>query len=227
MRDDEMDDLLKRAGDSGGVDPALLDRVTHSIGASLRPVRPLPHPAVLAILVIAVSLGVGAVAAAILGMHGVVKMSAPQIGILFPALAALVCMMAFLSVREMIPGSRRRIGAGRALAICCGVLAAVLAFLFRDYQVERFWKQGMVCLTAGLEVALPAALLTWLVLRRGFAVQAAAAGLAQGMVAGLAGITMLELHCPNFQTAHILIWHIAVVPVSGLLAALVWGKIRR
>lgn len=42
-----------------------------------------------------------------------------------------------------------------------------------------------------------------------------------GMVGGLAGVTMLELHCPNFEFFHIILWHIAVVPVSGLVGALV------
>jgi hypothetical protein len=39
------------------------------------------------------------------------------------------------------------------------------------------------------------------------------------MLGGLAGVGLLELHCPNFQTAHILVWHAAVVPVSAALGA--------
>lgn len=38
-------------------------------------------------------------------------------------------------------------------------------------------------------------------------------------VGGLAGIGVLELHCTNFQAAHVLLWHTAVVPVSGALGA--------
>jgi hypothetical protein len=57
-------------------------------------------------------------------------------------------------------------------------------------------------------------------LRRGFAVNPASAGLVAGTLGGLAGVGMLELHCPNFQAAHILVWHIAVVPVSAALGAM-------
>jgi hypothetical protein len=37
----------------------------------------------------------------------------------------------------------------------------------------------------------------------------------------LAGVGVLELHCPNFEAAHILVWHTAVVPVSGAAGAIV------
>ena len=42
----------------------------------------------------------------------------------------------------------------------------------------------------------------------------------EGCAPGLGGILMLELHCPNFQLAHLLVWHTAVVPVSAALAVL-------
>jgi hypothetical protein len=50
--------------------------------------------------------------------------------------------------------------------------------------------------------------------------------LAAGTLAGLAGVGMLELHCPNFQATHILVWHTAVVPVSAALGALLGWTIR-
>src|SRR4051812_22850045 len=43
----------------------------------------------------------------------------------------------------------------------------------------------------GLLHAIPAALISWLVLRRGFAVNSLAAGLAIGTLAGMAGVSML------------------------------------
>jgi hypothetical protein len=50
--------------------------------------------------------------------------------------------------------------------------------------------------------------------------------MAAGTLAGLAGLGMLELHCPNFQLAHVLVWHIAVVLLSGAAGALM-GLTRR
>jgi len=52
-------------------------------------------------------------------------------------------------------------------------------------------------------------------------VNSVSAGLMAGTLAGLAGVGLLELHCPNFQATHILVWHTMVVPVSGALGGLV------
>ena len=99
------------------------------------------------------------------------------------------------------------------------VLAGVFALLFRDYRTEHFVSLGVICLVTGVLHAIPAGLLSWLVLRRGFAVNSVSAGLVAGTLAGLAGVGLLELHCPNFQAIHILVWHTAVVVVSAGLGA--------
>jgi hypothetical protein len=45
-----------------------------------------------------------------------------------------------------------------------------------------------------------------------------------GTLAGLAGLTMLELHCANFQVLHVMLWHTAVMPVSGASgASMAWA----
>jgi hypothetical protein len=82
-------------------------------------------------------------------------------------------------------------------------------------------------LATGLLIAIPAALLGWGLLRRGYAVNPVAAGLAGGSLAGLCGLGMLELHCANFQALHVLVWHTAVVPVSAAAGALVGSVLDR
>jgi hypothetical protein len=69
-------------------------------------------------------------------------------------------------------------------------------------------------------VAVPTGIASWLVLHRGFAVNRTAAGLSAGTLAGLAGLAMLEIHCPNFHAMHVMVWHTAVIPISGLAGAL-------
>ena len=102
---------------------------------------------------------------------------------------------------------------------CLG-LTAVFALLFHDYGTDAFVSQGVKCLAAGLAEAIPVSAGIWWLLRRGYSVNRASAGFVWGVMAGLAGIAMLELHCPNFEAPHVMVWHIAVLPVSGAIALL-------
>ena len=221
MKDREINDILKQAARvPHDVDPALLDRVARSIGPTLRPVRPLPQAWVLAGGLVLVCAAVALAGAARLGLAGVEELNGLKRGLIFPALGILIWLAAAASAGEMVPGSRRRVAPGVLLGAGCLALAAVFALLFHDYHTTHFVPQGIACLTAGLMLAIPAAVVSWLLLRRGFAVHRVAAGTAAGTLAGLAGVTMLELHCANFEFWHVLLWHTAVVPVSGAAGAL-------
>lgn len=216
MNDREIDDIFRREA-GAPVDPALLSRVTASMSSSLKPVRPIAPEWVLTSGAIAVAAVYAAVVAAGLGLHGVRKMSGMDIALMFPLLAILTVVAASKTAAEMIPGSRPRIGSWTLLALAIAGFLAVDAVLFHDYSLGRFVPEGVACLKAGVAVAIPAGLTSWFVLRRGFAVDTVSAGLSAGTLAGLAGVAMLELHCPNFSAPHIMLWHTAVIPVSGLL----------
>ncbi len=186
------------------------------------PVRPLPPSWILTGGLILICAAIAVAGTLLLGPKGVQKMNALQIGLIFPALAILIWLAAKVCVAEVIPGSPRPVAPWLLAVSGCIALAVIFAALFHDYGTERFVPRGMTCLVAGLVHAIPASLATWLLLSRGFAVDSLSAGLAKGFLAGLAGVSMLELHCPNFEAPHILVWHIAVLPVSaaaGMLAS--------
>jgi hypothetical protein len=227
MRDREIDDILKQAADTKPVvDPALLDRISRSIGSDLRPVRELPSPWILGVGLIVVC-GVAAFAGAMFfGLEGVKKMGALEVGLIFPALAILIWTAATLSVAEAIPGSRRFLAPWLMGVSGCIGLAAVFGVVFHDYRTTRFVHEGVKCLAAGVGLAVPAAVATWLVLRRGYAVNPEAAGFVRGILAGLAGVTMLELHCANFEALHVMVWHVAVLPVCGVAGMWVARRMR-
>jgi hypothetical protein len=165
--------------------------------------------------------------AARLGLYGIQNLSALEDALIFPVLGILMCLAAMALAGEMIPGSRRRVAPGFLLGAGSLALLAVFAMVFRDYGTERFVSQGVACLTAGLLHAIPVALASWLLLRRGFAVDSIAAGVVAGTLAGLAGLTMLELHCPNFEAPHVMLWHTAVMPLCGSAGALLARMGRR
>jgi hypothetical protein len=221
VRDGEIDEILKKAARAPhDMDRALLDRIAVSIGSSLRPVRPLPPPWVLAGGLVLICAAVALAGAALLGLHGIQKLSVPERALIFPALVIQLGLAATACVSERIPGSRRFAAPGLLLGAASLTLLAVFAVLFRDYRTDRFVPQGIACLIAGLLQAIPASLGIRLLLRRGFAVNRVSAGLVAGTLAGLAGATMLELHCANFQALHVMLWHTAVVPISAGAGAL-------
>ena len=227
MKDEEIDNVLKNASPAPhDLKPETLQRIANSIKPSLRPVRPLPPTWVMAGGLVLVCATVSLAGAARAGFFGFAKMDLMERLLVFPALAFLAWVAASEFVHAMTPGSLRRISPGALLGFCSAALLAVFAFLFRDYQTDHFFSIGIVCLLTGLLHAIPAALLGWLLIRRGFAVNPVSAGLVAGMLGGLAGVGVLELHCPNFQAIHVLVWHTAVVALSGTAGALVGWALR-
>jgi len=221
VRDREIDEILKEAAQAPhDVETALLDRIAGSIGSSLRPVRPLPPAWLLVGGLVLICAAVALAGAARLGLYGIQRLSVLERALIFPALGILLWLAATAFVGEMIPGSRRRVAPGFLLVAGSLALLAVFAVLFHDYRTDRFVSQGLACLTAGLLHAIPAAFASWLLLRRGFAVNSVAAAMAAGTLAGLAGLTMLELHCPNFQALHVMLWHTAVMPLSATVGGI-------
>jgi hypothetical protein len=227
VKDEEIDDVLKKAAQAPqDLDPLVLERIADSIKPSLRSVRPLPPVWVMAVGLVLVCVAVPLAGAARAGFFGVAKMNLLERSLVFPALGLLTCLAAVSFVHQMIPASRLRVSPGALLALSSVGLLAVFAYLFRDFHTDHFFSGGIVCLLTGLLHAIPAGLLSWLILRRGFAVSPASAGLVAGTLGGLAGVGLLELHCPNFQAAHVLVWHTAVVPVSAALGALLGWELR-
>jgi hypothetical protein len=216
MNDRELDRALSQTPQ---VDPAVLRGIANAIVPNLRPVRPLSPP-VLAAQLIAVSAAAAFAGAGVLGFKGIQRLSAVQSAAIFPAVALFICLAAALSTAAIIPGARQRVRPAVLVALACAALAGIFALVFHDYSTAGFVREGVRCLTAGVANAIPAALLAWIVLRRGFAVNATAAGAAAGALAGLAGILMLELHCPLLQAPHAMLWHVAVIPICGAVGAL-------
>lgn len=224
--------MLERAGgEAHEVDPALLGRVMTGVTSSLRPVRPMAPAWKLASCLFLISAGIALADAKWIGMYGIRKLSVAETGAIFPALAIFSWLAALVSVGAMTPGGLRwknprimelvmRNPATLLLVVVAGWIA-VDAILFHDYRIGYlFVPLGFLCLSAGLVVAIPTGIASWLVLRRGFAVNPAGAGLAAGTLSGLAGLATLEFHCPDLSAPHVMVWHTAVIPVSALAGAI-------
>lgn len=222
MNRDDMDEIFSRAAQpvqSQEDTSAQVAQVKAVILTRLRPVRPLASQAKIVALFLAVFFALAILAASLLGLVGIHVLSPLQRGLIYGALSLIAILAAVACAREMRPGAGVRIG---ALALGTAVVGFPLlaSLLFSGYGTSNFAQQGIPCLVAGLAVAIPSGLLLLWVLRRGLILSWAKAGLAAGTLAGLTGLGMLELHCPNLAAIHIIVWHGSVVASSALLGLL-------
>jgi len=214
-------EAANRALAGGGSDRAAA-RAEAAIREDLQPVRPLAPAIVFTWELLALCAAAASASAAALGLAGWRALSGAQATPIFLALLALGGLAAAACAREMRPASGRSLGAA-ALLLATAVFPTIFALVFGGYETENLVRQGIPCLRAGLAVAIPTGLAFALVLRRGFVMDWSAAGLAAGTLAGLAGLGMLELHCPNLKAIHVMIWHAGVV-VSGAALGFLAGR---
>ena len=232
MTPQDMDRILDQAAHRSSpqdLDSAAIERAKASLPRSFSPVRPMSSAWVFVSLFVAVFAAIALFGAWAFGVRGLPLLSLTRRAVIFPVVLAGAWIAAIASVREMRPAGGTRTA---ATALAIGTLAplAAFGFLFQNYSFQSFVPEGVKCLLAGLACAIPAALLLFLLLRRGFILDYRAAGLTIGTLAGLAGLGMLELHCPILKAPHIMFWHVAVVWVSGIagwLAGWILQRIKR
>jgi hypothetical protein len=218
MSPDEIDDLLQVADRSLPPDAAhrAAERARALLLPNLRPVRPLPPRWALALFLMTLFAAVTLTAGAAAGLDGLRALSQGQRALIFPALLGAGWLAAVACAREMRPAAGSRLG-WRALLLCAALFPALFALVLHNFSTQDFVAEGLSCLAAGLRVAIPVGAVIMLLLRRGFVLSWSMAGVAAGVLAGLCGLGMLELHCPNLKAPHVMVWHVAVIVVSGLL----------
>ncbi|HLK66707.1 MAG TPA: NrsF family protein [Bryobacteraceae bacterium] len=217
MMDGDVDDILKRAASAPHeVDREAIKRASDLILPALKPVRPLPSTGVVALTLQVIFVVVAILGATALGNNGIRVLNKLQALLIFAALGVSARLASVAAASEMVPAHPKRIAPPVLLAGATGLFVLVFGVLFYDYRLDRFVREGLSCVGAGLVYAGMAGLLIWLVLRRGYILDPAAAGLAAGTLAGLTGLGMLELHCPILKSLHLMVWHTAVIPLSAL-----------
>jgi hypothetical protein len=203
------------------ISPALHRRITRPLLLSLRPVKPLPPAGVTIAGIIVLFVVLSGALVAVMGTAGIARASALQVVGIGGLAAAGVCLFSSILARQMRPGSYQPVPERTVLAgFGLGLLIAI-AVLFPWGAAPRFVAQGWPCLLGGMSVAVPAAALLWLVVRRGAPLSMSATGSMLGATAGLLGVTVLQIKCPHQEALHLLVWHgsvLAIATGAGLLA---------
>jgi Negative regulator of sigma F len=216
--------LLSRADSSTAPAPEQLQRIKSEIVADIQPVKPLAPPAVLFTMLLAASIAAAGVGVSQLGIAGWRARDAIQRIAIFTILSLGSSLFASSLVREIAPGSRVFVPASRSIAGVLAIFAGIFVALFQFHPERTFVATGLVCLRIGLECAFAVAAISWLILRRGAALNRIAAGALAGALAGLSGLALLEIFCPNLNRYHILVWHLGAALTStivGILAGIV------
>jgi hypothetical protein len=192
-------------------------KVIHaSVLQDLRPVRPLAPSGIFL-----VGLAISYVAVAIIGSmqlhtYGWQVLDPLQKTVVFTSLVLGAGALALSMVRQMRPGGRYAVSPAFLPIAVFLLLATGMAAVFQRQEEAAFVSRGLFCLRSGLKYAIPGGLLSWLILRRGAVLAPRLMGATAGGFAGLIGITVLEVHCPNLSLYHILVWHIGVLLLSAL-----------
>jgi hypothetical protein len=195
--------------------PAQLKKIKTGILADLKPVKPLAPRgvrwfALLLILAIVVSIGSG-----VLGIAGWLALSFFQKSVVFTSMALAACLLAFSAGDQIVPGTRLLLSPVWLVTAVVGVMTGIFAVPFRPHREPTFVSTGLVCLRIGLECAIPCAVASWLLLRRGAILRPMPTGATTGALAGLSGLMVLEIFCPNLNEYHILVWHLGAALISA------------
>jgi hypothetical protein len=194
--------------------------------ADYGPVRPIVprsyvFAALVSIFVCAVGFGIHR-----LGAFAIMAMSPLQSSVILGTLAVCTGLLASSLTQQMVPGRRFRISPRLLPVGVMAALAAVIAVMFEFQGEPDFWAGNWDCLKAGIPQGVLAAVPFCLVLRRGAILSPAMTGAATGLLAGLVGTSVLEIHCPNLHAGHILVSHLGVAVLGaavGILTGMVAG----
>jgi hypothetical protein len=212
-------DLLTLADAAEAPAPVSVDvqaRIEQSLLGSLEAVRPLPSPGrfllgFLGTFTVALALG-----ASVSGIRSVAVMTGWQFGAVSAVLGLGAVAAAASLSRQMFPGGRQLVRPSVVLGVITAAVAGCWALLFPWRLDAGFWAWGMKCSGFGLIWVLPAAALLWRLLRRSVVLSPGVTGATAGLLAGLAGATVVHLGCRSTTAPHLTVWHAGIVVTSAL-----------
>jgi hypothetical protein len=198
---------------------ALQSRIEAAILPGLQPVLPLPAAWRIAVSLLLCAVAVIAAANWRLGIAGWQARSSLQVSVDFTLLGAGMLILGFTLANQMAPGSTHAAPAWTVVVTPLLALLAAVVLLFGYRWSPDFWPRAFSCWEIGVACATISAPLFWLVLRRGFCLSPVSQGALTGLLAGLTGVTVLEIHCPNLDRMHIADGHLGAALTAVLAGA--------
>lgn len=222
-QEEDLSDLFSRRE---APDREVVSKIEARLTTNLVPVEPIARPIAFALLFIAALVAISVLSLVLLRVTGWNSMDMLTKAAVFGALSAAVSVLALSLAQQMVPGSRVYVSSISLLGGVGVFLLVVFACCFQIQAEPRFLSSGLVCLQVGTPFAIPMALLLYWIVRRGLILSEPRVFATVGFLAGLVSVTVLELHCPNFDLLHILTWHLGI-PVAGAILGAVWARVGR
>jgi hypothetical protein len=228
-RDREVEQLLEAWAASqphGGISPELARKVHDALKPSLTPVKPIPAQNTLVVAFLIIFLAGSAALASLMNKSGLHEMTPAQIGAVVAICATAGILLSVRVTAEMIPGAKHNMRLVPTL-ILCGVGALVVFATLFPWQVRGdFVATGWPCAITEITIAVPAAVVLWLLARRGALFASAGLGAALASLAVFLVVLPLQTQCMFLQAPHLLVWHGGTAVVLVALGALI-GALRR
>lgn len=212
---------------TAAVSPEVQRRIVERAQKSLEPVSQLRSISVLAGQLLIVFVLLAAAASSMMKVAGIEAMNMVQLIGISAILALGVLLLSRSLAWQMTPGSMQRIPARTALLILGAGFLIAIVFLFPWKTPEAFMTRGLRCLRIGLTLAVPTAVVFWILVRRGAPLNRTTLGATLGALAGLLSVTVLQFTCNLQDIGHLLVWHGGVLVISTVMGALLGRSIGR
>ena len=195
-------------------------RIQARIAENLKPVRPLAPSRFFLFACAIIFLSIMVIGVTPFGMNGWGALSTAQRFTVFAMIGVSAVLLAISMVGQMVPGSKYTFAPTTLPVGVLAILMVVFAVTFRSKEESTFLADGLACVRSGLTYSIPAMFLFWLLVRRGAILSPKLMGAAAGGLAGLIGLSVLEINCSNLNLFHIMVWHWGVVLISSVAGVL-------
>jgi hypothetical protein len=191
------------------------DRISHETSR----VRPLPSNERMMIWGILLFSIFSVLIALPFGHRGFDRLSQQQRWLYVAVILIAALLLCSETIQQLIPGTRRLWNRWVPPAIALGSLVTLTCFLFDTRGLAGDVPHGVPCLVLGLFSASIGGVLSYLLVRNGYPVSPRMSGLVTGLFSGLAGVTVLAIHCPLLEAGHIIVWHLGSMVLAGACGA--------
>ena len=214
---------------NAGMSPVTQDKIVRMLRPSIAAVKPISSQRRLTAIFLGIVFLFVAAAIPVTGWMGIHLMTGAQMACMLAILIAGAVLLSFSLASLMVPGSPMRFSLSGVLALSATALISGIALVFPWRILGPFLAEGWRCAVLEVAIAVPAAILLWLVVRRGAPFPGPGLGAAIAGLSVLLALMVVQSQCMFPQAPHLLVWHAgiaALLIICGALAGLASRRFR-